>query len=151
MSPAMIWHSSSSSSSLILERIGQFLASVVGYTGTNTYLTRDSTTYVSFLSWLGPGKHYWLRSNFPRKCYPAEGVFPPLEYDPMLFTKQNPPSYVVFPTRFRAFAHGISAACGKAGAIVSALAFNTLSKKVGTPVVLWSAFLFPLPPMSSCC
>lgn len=44
----------------------------------------------------------------------------------------------LFPTRFRAFAHGISAASGKAGAILSALVFNTLSKKVGTPVVLWS-------------
>ncbi|KLO16414.1 inorganic phosphate transporter [Schizopora paradoxa] len=46
----------------------------------------------------------------------------------------------VFPTRFRAFAHGMSAASGKAGAIVSALAFNALSKKVGTPVVLWIFF-----------
>jgi len=45
----------------------------------------------------------------------------------------------VFPTRFRATAHGISAAAGKAGAIISALAFNTLSKKVGTPIILWSA------------
>jgi PHS family inorganic phosphate transporter-like MFS transporter len=46
----------------------------------------------------------------------------------------------LFPTRFRAFAHGISAASGKAGAIISALAFNSLSKKVGTPVVLWIFF-----------
>ncbi|KAF8630853.1 hypothetical protein AX17_005212 [Amanita inopinata Kibby_2008] len=46
----------------------------------------------------------------------------------------------VFPTRFRAFAHGISAASGKAGAIISALAFNTLSKKIGTPAVLWIFF-----------
>ncbi|KIY66028.1 MFS general substrate transporter [Cylindrobasidium torrendii FP15055 ss-10] len=43
----------------------------------------------------------------------------------------------VFPTKFRAFAHGLSAACGKAGAIVSALAFNSLTKKIGTPNVLW--------------
>lgn len=45
----------------------------------------------------------------------------------------------VFPTRFKAQAHGISAACGKAGAIISALAFNELSQHVGTPAVLWSA------------
>jgi PHS family inorganic phosphate transporter-like MFS transporter len=32
----------------------------------------------------------------------------------------------VFPTRFRATAHGLSAACGKAGAIISAFGFNTL-------------------------
>ena len=47
----------------------------------------------------------------------------------------------VFPTKFRATAHGMSAACGKAGAIISALAFNSLSKKIGTPAVLWSASL----------
>lgn len=57
-------------------------------------------------------------ANTTTYCYPAE----------------------VFPTRFRAFAHGISAACGKVGAIISALAFNTLSKKVGTPVVMWIFF-----------
>ncbi|KAF8155408.1 phosphate transporter [Crassisporium funariophilum] len=57
-------------------------------------------------------------ANTTTYCYPAE----------------------VFPTRFRASAHGISAATGKAGAIVSALAFNTLSKKIGTPAVLWIFF-----------
>lgn len=57
-------------------------------------------------------------ANATTYCYPAE----------------------VFPTRFRATAHGISAASGKAGAIISALAFNTLSTKVGTPVVLWIFF-----------
>ena len=34
----------------------------------------------------------------------------------------------------------MSAAAGKAGAIISALAFNQLSKDIGTPAVLWSAF-----------
>ncbi|KAF8698397.1 transporter, partial [Rhizoctonia solani] len=43
----------------------------------------------------------------------------------------------LFPTRYRAFAHGISAASGKAGAILASLAFNALSKKIGTPAVLW--------------
>lgn len=43
----------------------------------------------------------------------------------------------VFPTRFKALAHGTSAAAGKAGAIISALAFNRLSKSIGTPKVLW--------------
>ncbi|THU84757.1 MFS general substrate transporter [Dendrothele bispora CBS 962.96] len=57
-------------------------------------------------------------ANTTTYCYPAE----------------------VFPTRFRAFAHGISAAAGKAGAIISALAFNELSSSVGTPVVLWIFF-----------
>lgn len=46
----------------------------------------------------------------------------------------------VFPTRFRAVAHGISAAFGKTGAIISALGFNTLSKNIGTPAVLWIFF-----------
>ncbi|TEB10137.1 phosphate transporter [Coprinellus micaceus] len=44
------------------------------------------------------------------------------------------------PTRYKAFAHGISAASGKAGAIISALAFNRLSKSIGTPAVLWIFF-----------
>jgi PHS family inorganic phosphate transporter-like MFS transporter len=37
----------------------------------------------------------------------------------------------VFPTRFRATAHGISAACGKAGAILAAFAFNVLVNRGG--------------------
>ncbi|KAJ3868007.1 MFS inorganic phosphate transporter [Lentinula novae-zelandiae] len=57
-------------------------------------------------------------ANATTYCYPAE----------------------VFPTRFRAFAHGISAASGKAGAIISALAFNALSQDIGTPAVLWIFF-----------
>ena len=51
----------------------------------------------------------------------------------------------VFPTKFKATAHGVSAACGKAGAIISALAFNSLSKKIGTPAVLWSTSPSPFP------
>jgi len=43
----------------------------------------------------------------------------------------------VFPTRIRASAHGLSAASGKAGAIVSSLAFNQLSKSIGIPNVMW--------------
>ncbi|KAF8922141.1 MFS general substrate transporter [Mucidula mucida] len=54
-------------------------------------------------------------ANTTTYCYPAE----------------------LFPTRFRAFAHGISAASGKAGAIISALAFNSLTEDIGTPNVLW--------------
>ncbi|KAJ7075608.1 inorganic phosphate transporter [Mycena belliarum] len=54
-------------------------------------------------------------ANTTTYCYPAE----------------------VFPTRFRASAHGISAASGKAGAIISALAFNSLSQSIGTDKVLW--------------
>ncbi|KAF8960551.1 major facilitator superfamily domain-containing protein, partial [Flammula alnicola] len=54
-------------------------------------------------------------ANTTTYCYPAE----------------------VFPTHFRATAHGISAAAGKWGAIISALAFNTLSKRIGTPAILW--------------
>ncbi|GLB45269.1 putative sugar (and other) transporter [Lyophyllum shimeji] len=57
-------------------------------------------------------------ANTTTYCYPAE----------------------VFPTRYRATAHGLSAAAGKAGAIISALAFNTLSKDIGTPAVLWIFF-----------
>ncbi|KAG2139628.1 major facilitator superfamily domain-containing protein [Suillus bovinus] len=71
-------------------------------------------------------------ANATTYCYPAE----------------------VFPTRYRAFAHGMSAACGKTGAIISALVFNTLTNKIGIPSVLWifvgcsilgAAFTFLLP------
>ncbi|KAG6807989.1 hypothetical protein H0H92_005797 [Tricholoma furcatifolium] len=58
-----------------------------------------------------------------------DSVTPPKDIDDAL---------LVFPTRYRATAHGISAAAGKCGAIISALAFNVLSEDVGTPVVLWS-------------
>ncbi|EGN97769.1 hypothetical protein SERLA73DRAFT_182514 [Serpula lacrymans var. lacrymans S7.3] len=54
-------------------------------------------------------------ANTTTYCYPAE----------------------VFPTRYRASAHGLSAACGKVGAIISALVFNTLTASIGTPNVLW--------------
>ncbi|THH07462.1 hypothetical protein EW145_g3370 [Phellinidium pouzarii] len=57
-------------------------------------------------------------ANTTTYCYPAE----------------------VFPTRFRAFAHGLSAAMGKVGAIISALVFNTLTDTIGTPNVLWIFF-----------
>ncbi|TFY68972.1 hypothetical protein EVJ58_g697 [Rhodofomes roseus] len=57
-------------------------------------------------------------ANATTYCYPAE----------------------VFPTKFRASAHGISAACGKAGAIISALVFNSLTESIGTPNVLWIFF-----------
>ncbi|OJA21437.1 hypothetical protein AZE42_08128 [Rhizopogon vesiculosus] len=54
-------------------------------------------------------------ANATTYCYPAE----------------------VFPTKYRAFAHGMSAACGKSGAIISALVFNSLTSSIGTPAVLW--------------
>ncbi|KAG2123088.1 major facilitator superfamily domain-containing protein [Suillus clintonianus] len=57
-------------------------------------------------------------ANATTYCYPAE----------------------VFPTRYRAFAHGMSAACGKSGAIISALVFNSLTNSIGTPNVLWIFF-----------
>jgi PHS family inorganic phosphate transporter-like MFS transporter len=42
----------------------------------------------------------------------------------------------VFPTRFRATAHGLSAACGKAGAITAAFGFNALVNSGGTNAFL---------------
>jgi len=41
---------------------------------------------------------------------------------------------------FRASAHAISAAAGKSGRIISSLAFNSLTKKIGMPTVLWNFF-----------
>ncbi|CAF0766618.1 unnamed protein product [Adineta steineri] len=42
----------------------------------------------------------------------------------------------VFPTRFRATAHGLSAACGKAGAILAAFGFNVIVNIGGTNAFL---------------
>ncbi|KAF4599066.1 hypothetical protein EYR40_006155 [Pleurotus pulmonarius] len=50
----------------------------------------------------------------------------------------------LFPSRYRAFAHGISAASGRCGAIISSLVFNQLSKSAGTPVILWIFFAVSL-------
>ncbi|WBW74985.1 plasma membrane inorganic phosphate transmembrane transporter Pho843 [Schizosaccharomyces osmophilus] len=46
----------------------------------------------------------------------------------------------VFPSRVRAFSHGICAACGKAGAILSGLLFNKLTEVIGFDRVLWIFF-----------
>ncbi|KAJ7767030.1 hypothetical protein DFH07DRAFT_736989, partial [Mycena maculata] len=46
----------------------------------------------------------------------------------------------LFPTKFKAFTHGLSAVSGQAGAIISTLAFNQLSISLGTPKVLWIFF-----------
>lgn len=42
----------------------------------------------------------------------------------------------VFPTRVRASAHGISAAVGESGAVLTAFAFGTVTKAIGLPGVL---------------
>ncbi|KZO96778.1 MFS general substrate transporter [Calocera viscosa TUFC12733] len=46
----------------------------------------------------------------------------------------------VFPTKYRATAHGISAACGKCGAIAASFGFNSLVGPIGTANVLWIFF-----------
>ncbi|KAJ7871447.1 major facilitator superfamily domain-containing protein [Mycena olivaceomarginata] len=43
----------------------------------------------------------------------------------------------VFPTRVRGFGHGVSAACGKVGAIIASLAVSIMSTNVGANNVLW--------------
>ncbi|KAJ7438091.1 major facilitator superfamily domain-containing protein [Mycena galericulata] len=43
----------------------------------------------------------------------------------------------VFPTRVRGFSHGLSAACGKCGAIIASLAVSIMSTNVGANNVLW--------------
>ncbi|KAJ7491749.1 major facilitator superfamily domain-containing protein [Mycena galericulata] len=42
-----------------------------------------------------------------------------------------------FPTRVRGFSHGLSAACGKCGAIIASLAVSIMSTNVGANNVLW--------------
>ncbi|KIY51532.1 MFS general substrate transporter [Fistulina hepatica ATCC 64428] len=50
----------------------------------------------------------------------------------------------VFPTRYKALAHGISAACGKIGSIISSIGFNQLIDSIGTANVLWIFFAVSL-------
>lgn len=45
-----------------------------------------------------------------------------------------------FPTRVRAGAHGLCAATGKVGAIISSLGFSALANKVGQEIVFWIFF-----------
>ncbi|TIA86947.1 hypothetical protein E3P99_03500 [Wallemia hederae] len=44
------------------------------------------------------------------------------------------------PTRVKGFSHGLSAACGKCGAIIAALGFGEASKHIGTDNTLWILF-----------
>ena len=46
----------------------------------------------------------------------------------------------VFPTRVRGTAHGVSAACGKVGAIIASLGFAEANAHIGTANVLWIFF-----------
>jgi len=46
----------------------------------------------------------------------------------------------VYPTRVRGAAHGLSAACGKCGAIIASLGFATAQAHIGTANVLWIFF-----------
>ena len=46
----------------------------------------------------------------------------------------------VFPTRVKGFAHGFSAACGKAGAVAASLGFSKAANSIGTANVLWIFF-----------
>ena len=46
----------------------------------------------------------------------------------------------LYPSRVRGFAHGVSAATGKLGAILSGVLFNYLSTKIGVANVLWIFF-----------
>ncbi|EEB06010.1 inorganic phosphate transporter [Schizosaccharomyces japonicus yFS275] len=43
----------------------------------------------------------------------------------------------VFPARVRGTAHGVSAACGKCGAIIASLCFNIVSDKIGMGNLMW--------------
>jgi len=57
----------------------------------------------------------------------------------------------IFPTRVRGGAHGFSAACGKLGAILSALGFSEWQKQIGTANVLWIFFAISFLGMASTC
>ncbi|KAF8553195.1 MFS general substrate transporter [Imleria badia] len=107
-----------------IEKLGRKVIQIQGFLMTALFLailagkfhTFDSASFVVCFAFLQ--FFFNFGANSTTYCYPAE----------------------VFPTKYRAFAHGTSAACGKAGAIISALVFNTLTSSIGTPNVLWIFF-----------
>ncbi|KAF8837549.1 MFS general substrate transporter [Paxillus ammoniavirescens] len=109
---------------LTIEKLGRKYIQIQGFLMTSLFLailagkfhTFDNASFIVCFSFLQ--FFFNFGANATTYCYPAE----------------------VFPTKYRASAHGISAACGKAGAIISALGFNTLTAKIGTPAVLWIFF-----------
>jgi len=109
---------------LTIEKLGRKFIQIQGFLMTALFLgllagkftSFDTASFIVCFSFLQ--FFFNFGPNATTYCYPAE----------------------VFPTKFRASAHGLSAACGKAGAIISALVFNTLTAKIGTPAVLWIFF-----------
>jgi PHS family inorganic phosphate transporter-like MFS transporter len=109
---------------LTIEKLGRKYIQIQGFLMTALFLgilagrftSFDNASFIVCFSFLQ--FFFNFGPNATTYCYPAE----------------------VFPTKFRASAHGLSAACGKAGAIISALVFNTLTAKIGTPAVLWIFF-----------
>ncbi|KAF8137133.1 major facilitator superfamily domain-containing protein [Boletus edulis] len=109
---------------LTIEKLGRKVIQIQGFLMTALFLailaakfhTFDKASFVICFTLLQ--FFFNFGANSTTFCYPAE----------------------VFPTKYRAFAHGISAASGKAGAIISALVFNTLTSSIGTPAVLWIFF-----------
>ncbi|KAL4080531.1 major facilitator superfamily domain-containing protein [Scleroderma citrinum] len=110
---------------LTIEKLGRKVIQIQGFFMTALFLGILAGRFTelgnaSFIASLTNPPQFFFNfgPNTTTYCYPAE----------------------VFPTKFRASAHGMSAACGKAGAIISALVFNTLTSKIGTPNVLWIFF-----------
>jgi len=109
---------------LTIEKLGRKVIQLQGFLMAALFLgilagkftTFDNASFIVCFAFLQ--FFFNFGANSTTYCYPAE----------------------VFPTKYRAFAHGTSAACGKAGAIISALVFNTLTASIGTPNVLWIFF-----------
>ncbi|KAI9458464.1 major facilitator superfamily domain-containing protein [Boletus coccyginus] len=109
---------------LTIEKLGRKFIQLQGFLMEALFLgilaakfyTFDSASFIVCFSFLQ--FFFNFGANSTTYCYPAE----------------------VFPTKYRALAHGISAASGKVGAIISALVFNTLTTTIGTPNVLWIFF-----------
>ncbi|KAN0086225.1 Major facilitator superfamily domain containing protein [Tylopilus felleus] len=109
---------------LTIEKLGRKIIQIQGFLMTALFLailagkfnSFDNASFIVCFTFLQ--FFFNFGANATTYCYPAE----------------------VFPTKYRAFAHGISAASGKVGAIISALVFNTLTTSIGTPAVLWIFF-----------
>ncbi|KAJ7496336.1 MFS inorganic phosphate transporter [Mycena galericulata] len=109
---------------LLIETLGRKVIQIQGFLMAALFLAIlaakfNTLSHVGFIVCFSLLQFFFnFGANTTTYCYPAE----------------------VFPTKFKAFAHGLSAASGKAGAIISALAFNQLSLSIGTDKVLWIFF-----------
>ncbi|KAJ6479452.1 major facilitator superfamily domain-containing protein [Mycena vitilis] len=106
--------------------------------GKYTALTHNSSGLIACFIFLQFFFNFGANATTFVSEYPSFSS-PRSSYPPSPFTLLTLPPVPaeVFPTRVRGFAHGLSAASGKCGAIIASLAVSIMSTNVGAQNVLW--------------